>query len=151
MTVDNPSAAVEVCLPMFALLRPLAPTVLLLASLSGQAATGIVLAHVATDHAVMDSREEHRAVDHQAAHHETEPDGEHRDAEHGSEHTHQIIPATAVALARIASPSIDVQPCLTVVGQGRFERPAPSALNLVALPVLRAGPPEPQRHPILLL
>ena len=151
MTVDSPSVAVEGCPPMFRVLRSLAPTVLLLASLSGQAATGIVLAHVASDHAVMDSREDHRAADHQAAHHQTEPDREHRDAEHGSEHTHQIIPATAVPLARIASPSIDVQPCLTVVGQGQLQRPAPSALSLLALPVMRAGPPEPQRHPILLL
>lgn len=135
---------------MFAVLRSLAPAVLLLALLSGQAATGIVLAHVASDHAVREGHEEHSAADHHAAHHQTEPDGEHRDAD-GSEHNHQIIPATAAAPARIASPSIDVQPCLAVVGQGRFERPAASALNLLALPVLRAGPPEPQRHPILLL
>ena len=136
---------------MFAVLRTLAPTVLLFASLSCQAATGIVLAHVASDHAVRESHEEHRAADHHAAHHQTEPDGEHRDAEHGSEHNHQIIPSTAAAPARIGSLSIDVQPCLAVVGQGRFERPAASALNLPAPPVLRAGPPEPRRHPILLL
>ena len=151
MNVDNASAGVEGCRPMFAVLRSLAPVVLLVASLSGQAATGIVLAHVARDHAVRGDHEEHSAADHYAAHQQTEPDGEHRDAEHSSEHTHQIIPATAAAPARIASPSIDVQPCLAVVGQGRFERPAAGALNLLALPVLRAGPPEPQRHPILLL
>lgn len=151
MIVDNASVRVEGCGPMFAVLRSLAPAVLLLALLSGQAATGMVLAHVASDHAVRESHEEHRAADSHAAHHQTEPDGEHRDAEHGSEHNHQIIPATAAAPARIASPSIDVQPCLAVVGQGWCERPAASALNLLALPVLRAGPPEPQRHPILLL
>jgi hypothetical protein len=151
MNVDNASDGVEGCRPMFAALRSLAPAVLLLAALSGQASTGIVLAHVASDHAVREGHEEHRSADHHAAHQHTEPDGEHRDAEHGSEHNHQIIPATAAAPARSASPSIDVQPCLAVVGQGRFERPAASALNLLALPVLRAGPPEPQRHPILLL
>lgn len=136
---------------MFAVLRSLAPAVLLLASLSGQAATAIVVAHVASDHAVRESHEEHRSADHHAADHQSEPEGEHRDADDSSEHTHRIIPATAAAPARVVSPSVDVQPCLAVVGQGRFERPAPSALNLLALPVLRAGPPEPQRHPILLL
>lgn len=136
---------------MFAALRSLAPAALLLASLSGQAATGIVLAHVATDHAVRESHEEHGAASHHAADHQSEPRGEHRATDDGSEHTHQISPATSAAPARITCPSIDVQPCLAVLGQGRFDRPAPSALIHLALPVLRAGPPEPQRHLILLL
>ncbi len=136
---------------MFAALRFLAPAVLLVASLAGQAATGIVLAHVATDHMVGDSPVDHGAADHHAADHQSEPEREHRGTEDGSDHTHQIISATAAAPARITCPSIDVQPCLAVVGQGRFDRPAPSALIHLALPVLRAGPPEPQRHPILLL
>jgi hypothetical protein len=136
---------------MFAILRSLAPAVLLLASLSGQAATGIVLAHVATDHVVGDSHVDHVAADRHAADHQSEHEGEHRGTDDGSEHTHQISPATAAAPARITCPSIDVQPCPAVVGQGRFDRPAPSALIHLALPVLRAGPPEPQRHPILLL
>ena len=149
--VDNPSVAVEVCPPMFAVLRSLAPAVLVLASISGQAATGMVLAHVASVHAVRDSHEQHRAADHHAADHQSEPESEHRDAEHGSGHTHQIIPTTAAAPARIACPSIDVQPCLAVVGQGRLDCPASSVLNRLALPALRAGPPELQRHPILLI
>ena len=135
---------------MFAALRSLAPAVLLLASLSGQAARGIVLAHVATEHAMGHSHEEHGA-DHHAADHQSEPEGEPQGTDDGSEHTHQISPATAAAPARVTCPSIDVQPCPAVGGQGRFDRPAPCALIHLALPVPRAGPPEPQRHPILLL
>jgi hypothetical protein len=136
---------------MFAVLRSLAPAVLLLASLSGQAAAGLVLAHVAIDHAVWDRHEDHGAGDHHAADHHAEPESEHRGSDDGSEHTHQIIPATAAATARVSCPSIHAQPCLAVVGQARFDSPSSSALIHLALPVLRAGPPEPQRQPILRL
>lgn len=149
--IDSLGEPVERCAPMFAVLRSLAPAVLLLASLTGPAATATVLAHVATDHVLGDSHGHHGAADHHAADHHAEPDGEHRGTEDDPEHTHQIIPATAAAPARIASPSIDVQPFAAVVGQGRIDRPAPGAPIQPALPVLRAGPPEPQRHPILLL
>jgi hypothetical protein len=136
---------------MFAVLRSFAPAVLLLASLFGQAATGMVLVHVASEHAVSEHHGRHHGGHHHAADHHSEAEGEHADSGPDSEHTHHLGPATAAAPARIACPSIDVQPCLTVVGQGRFDGPAPSALHHVAPPVLGAGPPEPQRHPILLI
>ncbi len=149
--VDNSTATVEVCPLMFAALRSLAPAVLLLASLSGHAATGIVLAHVAIDHAVTAGHEEHHASDHYASDHDAEAGDEHQDTDRGSRHTHQIIPAATSAPARITSPSIDVQPDLAVVGQGHFDRPDSHAVTCLARPALRAEPPEPQRHSILLL
>lgn len=150
-SVDNPSVAVEGCPAMFAVLRSLAPAVLLIVLLSGQAATGIVLAHVASEHVVRAVHEAHHAADHHAADHASGAEGGHGDADPGPGHTHQIVPATAAATARIAHASMDAQPCLAVVGQGRFDRFAPGARNRLALPVPRAGPPEPQRHSILLL
>lgn len=136
---------------MFANLRSLAPAVLLLASLSGQAATGIMLGHVASEHAVQEHDEGHQAADQHAAAHHSEAGGKHDDGDHGSEHSHQIVPATAAAPARVACPSPHVQPCLAAIWQGRFEQLAPSVLQHVAVPVLGPGPPDTQRHSILLL
>lgn len=131
---------------MFAILRALAPAILLLASASGPSATGVVLAHVATDHAVMTSH-----TDHHDAEHHTGTHGEPRDADHGPAHTHQVVPATTAAPARITGLSIDVQPCLPVLAPGRLGLPESRALDSPARPVPRAGPPEPQRHSILLI
>lgn len=151
--IDTTRSPVERCLPMLAPPRSLAPAALLIALLSGQAGTGLVLAHVASEHAVRESHERVQAPGHHAGGHPSEAGGEHEDTDHGPEHTHQIVPAiaTAAAPARVACPSIDVQPCPAVGGQGRFDRPAPCDLIHLALPVPGTGPPEPQRHPILLL
>lgn len=161
MAVDKPFVAVEGCRLMFAVLRSLAPAVLLLAWLTGHAATGVVVAHVASSHAVTSGRNgdlaaehhaaDHHAADHRAAEHSPRAEGERRDADHDSEHAHQFMPASTVATARIACPSIDSKPFLAAMRQGRFDRPDSHALTSLVWPVLRAGPLEPQRHSILLL
>lgn len=152
---------------MFARLRSLAPAVLLATALSGAAAGGAVLAHVATDHATGSGHAHHRDAHDHAAHHAAGSGADHGRASHepvhdpahepGSKpahdpaHEHEIASMAATAHARIACPGPDAQPCLAEAGHDLFDRPARGALRHPVPPVPGAGPPGTQRHSILLL
>lgn len=124
---------------MFAMSRSFAPLVLAVVALSGHATSGVVLAHVTLDHAVAPGHA-----------HQPHGDDEHRDSGHGSDHSHELMPATPLAPARLASPCHVTQPC-TAATQTCLGRPDLRALFRSAHPAPDIEPPEPKRHSILLL
>ena len=126
---------------MFTSLRPLATAMLLIASLGGYAATGLVLAHVATDHVA--------TTDHGDHHDGTE--GEQQDVGHGPAHPHQLVSAAPAAPARVARALVVVPLPLAVVHRDGIEVQSQRLARVLVSPTLRAGPPEPKRHSILLV
>jgi hypothetical protein len=132
---------VEPSRAMYRLLRPFAPTVLLLTSMSGFAATAAVVAHMARDHAV--------ALEHQRLH--EEPGHAHDDDEHGDGHSHALAEAPFGVPARTAAPSAIGLACLPVAERSLLDAPVLRGTSLGTPPGLGATPLLVQRSPVLLI
>lgn len=124
---------------MFARLCAHAPVVLLLASLSGHAASGSVLVHMAMDHAPMASHRDHHG----------DAGVDHLYLDHDAEHSHELVLATVVA-ARIAGQCLSLH-LMPAVRQDLSELPDGAAMLHRTPPAQRTYPLIPKRHSILLI
>ncbi len=124
---------------MFSVLRALAPAMLLVALMSGHAASGLVIAHVALDHVTVAAHD----------HHGDESGGEHHheDASHGEDHSHELTLASHQP-ARTVDASLTLQPLSAVL---RYATTIPDGYSLrhSTPPPHRQHRVAPARHSIL--
>lgn len=132
-------------------LRPAASVCLMLGLLAGPAARGLVVAHVAGEHAATGGHHAHHAGHGHHGHSHEAPASGHAEPGHAADHSHDLAPAPVVASARTAGPACDLEAPPARASAGADLGAGARAPARVPPAGLRPGPPQPKRQVVLLI
>ncbi len=126
---------------MSAILRRIAPVLMLATALSGPVVTMAVMAHVGLEHLVEPGHGHHHAEEHDAGH----------DAEPVHGHSHELTRGPAFGPARVGAHGSSAPAALPAAERSPLHVAPGRSPGSEASRQLRAGPPPSRRSPILLI